>query len=505
MSGEQLIIAALGIPLICTLGVWLFRGAPDVRETFTMFSAIALFVTALSLAFRVNDLGPGETLEWTAVSTMPGFAFAFKLEPLGALFACIASGLWGVNSIYSIGYMRGNNEKHQTRFYMCFGIALFGAMGAAMAANLFTLFVFYEVLTLSTYPLVAHKGDENALRGGRIYLTTLLGTSVGLFLIAIVGTYVVTGMTADGFNAQLATTAFEEGGVLDGKATPLVGSILLLLFVFGIGKAAIMPFHFWLPNAMVAPTPVSALLHAVAVVKAGVFSVLKVAQYTFGMDYLVTLPGREIILIVACFSIVVASLIALTKDNLKARLAYSTVSQLSYVTVGAMLATSAGMMGGALQIAMHAMGKITLFMCAGAIYVATGMTEISQMRGLGRRMPIVFTCFLLGALSIIGVPPLGGSWAKYQLMLGAMDADKAYVVWTLIGSSILNVCYLIPIAVLALMPPSGSPEPANFKREGGAPPLAVLPPVLTAFGCLVLFFGVNILFDFLSPVFGSRS
>jgi multicomponent Na+:H+ antiporter subunit D len=168
-----------------------------------------------------------------------------------------------------------------------------------------------------------------------------------------------------------------------------------------------------------------------------------------------------------------------------------------------MLANGAAMMGGGLQIAMHAMGKITLFMCAGAIYVATGKGNISEMRGLGRKMPVVFTCFLVGALSIIGVPPFGGAWAKYQLMQGAMEADKAYVVWTLIGSSILNVAYLIPIAILALMPPKGSPEPAAYKREGGTPVLAVIPPAITAVGCLVLFFAVNYIYDFLVPVFGS--
>ena len=501
MSGEQLIIAALGIPLFCVAGVRAFRSAPDVRETVTILCAIALFVVALSMALRVHA---GETVAWTAVDAAHGFSFAFRLEPLGALFGCVASGLWIVNSLYSIGYMRGNNEKHQTRFYMCFGLALFGAMGVAMAANLFTLFVFYEALTLSTYPLVAHKGDAAARRGGRIYLTTLLGTSVGLLLLGVVGAYVVTGLTADGFDPALATTDFVKGGILAGKASPLVGSVLLLLFAFGIGKAALMPFHFWLPNAMVAPTPVSALLHAVAVVKAGVFTVLKVAEYTFGPDYLLTLPGRDIVLVVACVTIVAASLIALTKDNLKARLAYSTISQLSYVTAGAMLAVPAGLMGGALQIAMHAMGKITLFMCAGAIYVATGKTEISQMRGLGRKMPIVFGAFLLGSLSIIGVPPLGGGWPKYQLMLGALDADRAYVAWTLIASSILNVCYLIPISILALMPPDGSPEPAAYKRAGGAPPLAVIPPALTAAGCIVLFFAVNLIFNFVLPVFGSR-
>ncbi|MEO1475818.1 MAG: proton-conducting transporter membrane subunit [Pseudomonadota bacterium] len=405
----------------------------------------------------------------------------------------VASGLWIVNSFYSIGYMRGNRERNQTRFYICFAIALFGVMGVAMAGNLFTLFVFYEVLSLATFPLVAHKGDANALRGARIYLMTLLGTSIGLFLVAIVWTYTIAG-----------SLDFVQGGLLNGQVGTGVGGVLLILFAFGIGKAALMPIHFWLPNAMVAPTPVSALLHAVAVVKAGVFSVLKVAIYIFGQDLLNAMPATEWILGIACFTIIVASLIAITKDNLKARLAYSTVAQLAYVTTGAMLADPAGWLGGAIQIVAHASGKITLFMCAGAIYVATGLANISDMRGLGRRMPIVFIAFFIGALSIIGIPPLAGDWAKYELMQGAADADKSYVVAVLIISSLLNVAYLLPIPILALMPPPGTPEPAPFKRPEGAPFFTVAAPVFTAGLCFVLFFTVGYLGEFLTPAVGVR-
>lgn len=490
MSNELLISLILIVPLLVSGAVYLFNTIPDVREASTIVGAVTLFLLCGLMAMRV---GAGQDVSLESPEVALGLTFAFKLEPLGAMFALIASGLWILNSLYSIGYMRGNRERNQTRFYICFGLALFGAMGVAMSGNLFTLFVFYEVLTLSTYPLVAHKGDENARRGARIYLLTLLGTSIGLLLAAVVWTFALAG-----------NLDFVDGGLLAGKVGPTLGGVLLLLFAFGVGKAALMPFHFWLPNAMVAPTPVSALLHAVAVVKAGVFTILKVSVYVFGLDLLSALPATEIILWVGCFTIVVASLIALTKDNLKARLAYSTVSQLSYVTVGAMLANTAGASGAALQIAMHAMAKITLFMCAGAIYVATGKTEISQMRGLGKKMPIVFTCFLIASLSIIGVPPLGGSWAKYELMQGAIDADKVYVVFVLIASTLLNVAYLLPIAILGLMPPNpGQVEVAGFKRPGGAPALTVIPLAITATGCFVLFFGVNVISDFISPVFGA--
>ena len=492
MSGEVLILAALILPLVTMAGIYLTGRFPDVREGVTLVGAGALFVVACLLTGTITG---GEPAEYVLGTVVPGLDLAFKLEPLGAMFALVASGLWIVNSFYSIGYMRGNKERHQTRFYMCFAIALMGAMGVAMASNLFTLFVFYEVLTLSTFPLVAHKGDANALRGGRIYLMTLLATSIGLLLVAIIWTATLAG-----------SMDFVPGGLLAGVegVTPVIASALLILFAFGIGKAALMPVHFWLPNAMVAPTPVSALLHAVAVVKAGVFTMAKVGIYVFGIDLLADTPARDFVLFMACFTIVVASLIALTKDDLKARLAYSTVGQLAYVTAGVMLANEAGMMGGALQIPAHAFGKMTLFMCAGAIYVATGKKAISEMRGLGRRMPLVFTAFLIGSLSIIGLPPLAGGWPKVLLMLGASESGDAYVAWVLIISSLLNIAYLLPIAFLGLMPPHGTPEPAPYKRPEGAPALAVAAPVFTAVGTLVLFFFMGELYDFLLPAIGGQ-
>ncbi|MEL7547141.1 MAG: proton-conducting transporter membrane subunit [Pseudomonadota bacterium] len=492
MSETFAIVAALVLPLLIFVGIYLAGRLPNVREAVTLIGAGLLFLVVLQL---VGMVGAGERPELVLWSALPGLTFAFKVEPLGALFAVVASGLWIVNSFYSIGYMRGNRERNQTRFYMCFAIAIFGAMGVAMAGNLFTLFVFYEILTLSTYPLVAHKGDEAAQRGARIYLLTLLGTSIGFLLVAIIWTASVAG-----------SLDFVPGGLLAGveDLSPVIASTLLVLFAFGVGKAALMPFHFWLPNAMVAPTPVSALLHAVAVVKAGVFTILKVAIYIFGEDLLNETASREFILAIACFTIIVSSLIALTKDNLKARLAYSTVSQLAYITCGAMLADAAGFMGGALQISAHAVGKITLFMCAGAIYVATGATNISQMRGLGRKMPLVFTAFFIASLSIIGIPPLAGDWPKYELMQGAADAGLDYVPIVLIFSSLLNIAYLLPIPILALMPPPGGPAPVAFKRPGGAPMLTVAAPCVTALLCFLLFFAIGPLSAFLEPATGVR-
>ena len=493
MTPDTLILAALGLPLLMALGIFAAGQFPNVREGITLVGSVSLFAIVIALTVQVAG---GAQPAIVLGSAAPGLDFAFKLEPLGMLFALVASGLWIVNSLYSIGYMRGNRERNQTRFYICFALAICGAMGVAMAGNLFTLFVFYEVLTLSTYPLVAHKGDDKARRGGRIYLLTLLGTSIGFFLTAVIWTWTIADKNLD----------FVQGGLLAGMdISPVTASALLLLFAFGIGKAALMPFHFWLPNAMVAPTPVSALLHAVAVVKAGVFTVLKVSVYIFGADMLRETPATQWVLIAACFTVVVASLVAMTKDNLKARLAYSTIAQLSYVTAGAMLANEAGFMGGALQIPAHAAGKITLFMCAGAIYVATGAVNISQMRGLGRRMPIVFIAFFIASLSIIGVPPLAGAWPKFQLMVGAGDAGLVWVSAILIISSLLNIAYLLPIPILALMPPPEKDgtivEPIAFKRPGGAPMLTVAAPLFTAILAFALFFFSGEIGDFLSPAF----
>ncbi|HAQ35622.1 MAG: cation:proton antiporter [Maricaulis sp.] len=479
MTPELALAIAIALPAIGAVMIGLLGRWPNIREGATLITAVLL---AVNVGYLISVAGEGAELVLLPVTD--GLSLSFRLEPLGALFAAVASGLWIVNSLYSIGYMRGNEEKNQTRFYVCFAIALASAMGVALSANLVTMFLFYEALTLSTYPLVAHKGDAKARKGAAIYLGILLGTSIGLLLPAIIATQYFAG-----------TNEFTRGGIL-GDVAPLISGILLVMFTFGIGKAALMPVHPWLPNAMVAPTPVSALLHAVAVVKAGVFAVLKVATYIFGPAVIAAAPTSEPLAWIAAISIVLASVIALTKDNLKARLAFSTVSQLSYVTLGAMLASPLALMGAALQIVMHAWGKITLFMCAGAIYTATKKTEISDMRGLGKLMPWTFGAFAVGAFSIIGLPPFGGTWPKFFLMQGSLEAGHVALIGALIASSILNIAYLMPIPGRAFF---GYEPDAPLKKK--PPVLAILPPVITAAGTLVLFFLIGPLTEFLSPVF----
>ena len=487
MSSELLIQLSLGLPLIAVVLIYLFGQVPNLREACTIGVSIALFVVTVMLAQRV---AAGETPTWFIGEVLAGFRIEFSIEPLGMLFALVASGLWILTTIYAIGYMRGHHEKNQTRFFACFAVAIFAALAAAYSANLFTLFVAYEVMTISTYPLVTHHGDEKAKRGGRVYLGILLSTSVAFFMLAIAWTQNIAG-TLDFKSGGILQPALESGEV---TLTQLAG--LLGLFAFGIGKAALMPFHRWLPAAMVAPTPVSALLHAVAVVKVGVFSILKVSIYIFGHDLICVNELGTWLCYLAAASILIASLVAMTKDNLKARLAYSTISQLAYITLGAMIATPESVIGSGMHIAMHAVGKITLFFCAGAIYVAAHKTDISDMRGLGRAMPFTFAAFFIAAISIIGLPPGGGAWSKWFLAVGSVKEGHLVLMGALMVSSLLNIAYLIPIPVRAFMAAEDGKK-IEFKE---APLMCVVPLCITAVGSVVLFFVAQWIYDFLLPI-----
>ncbi|MCF6353485.1 MAG: hypothetical protein L3J26_00010 [Candidatus Polarisedimenticolaceae bacterium] len=472
MSAETLLLTILLLPLVGAVGIIAARHNPNIREGVTLVTASLIAILVLIMACRFLD---GEAFAFTVMEPLPGVAIAFEIEALGMLFALIAGLLWVVTSIYSIGYMRSNNEQNQTRFFAAFAVSIAATMGIAFASNLFTLFLFYELLTLATYPLVAHAGTPEAKRGGRVYLGILLGTSIGFFLLGIMVTWVLTG-----------SVDFQEGGILAGHIDPAWAGLLYAFFLFGIGKAALMPFHRWLPAAMVAPTPVSALLHAVAVVKAGVFTLLKVTIYIFGSDFILSNDVTGGLIWVAAATILIASLIAMTKDNLKARLAYSTVSQLSYIALGAMLASKAGLIGASMHIAMHAFAKITLFFAAGAIYVAAHKKLVSELNGLGRAMPITFAAFFIGTLSIIGLPPFGGMWSKWYLGLGAVEAAQLSLLAVLMISSLLNIIYLLPIPIRAFFSKPDSGE--HYTQIAEAPKPMLLAMIITSTACVVLFF-----------------
>jgi multicomponent Na+:H+ antiporter subunit D len=467
-------LLAVLVPLLVIPVLMSSSRRPNVREAWVFAAGVLMFGLVVSMTPVILA---GHRIELTLFRLMPGADIAFRVDGLGMLFALVASSLYIVTSLYSIGYMRGLKEHGQTRFVSFFALAIGSTIGAAFSANLVTLYLFYEILSLATYPLVAHHEDETSRVSARRYLTFILGTSIGLVLPAMIYCYHVTG-----------TLEFSTAGIFAGQLSRPGATVLLLMFVFGFAKAGIMPFHSWLPAAMVAPTPVSALLHAVAVVKVGVFSIVRVLTGIFGVDLLGAFNLGTLIMVIAAFTILVSSCIALSQDELKRRLAFSTISQLSYIVFGVAMLSSMGRLGGVIHILMHAFGKITLFFCAGAIFVATGKKYISQMKGLGRQMPVTFAAFFIGSLGVIGLPPTGGFYSKWNLILGTLEAGQTGFMVILLISSFLNAFYFLPIVFQGFF---GKPDDAPLNapvavREANL--CLVVPLAVTALASIALFF-----------------
>ena len=485
MNPDLLLLLCLGAPLCGTVLLPLLRHYPNLRESITIAMSLTLFAINLQLyAVLISGTSPQVVL----APLLPQAPLILRIEPLGMLFALIASGLWIATAVYSIGYMRYCNKPRQTRFYSFFMLSITATMGIAFAGNLVTLFVFYELLTLATWPLVTHSGTLKAYSAGKTYLTLLLGTSIGLQLLAILWTWSLTG-----------DMTFREGGIVGDALSPALAGVLFVLFVFGIGKVAMMPFHRWLPAAMVAPTPVSALLHAVAVVKAGGFAVLKIAVYVIGVDTLAASWASTAMMWIAALTIILGAFVAMRQDNLKARLAYSTISQLAYIVLGAALANTWGILGGGLHIMTHAVGKITLFFCAGVILISAHKTRISQMQGLGRTMPLTMIGFLIGSLSIIGLPPFAGTWSKFLLAVGMVDTGQVALLAVLILGSLLNIGYLLPIPIRAFLAPlPNAAEGENKTIE--APLLCLFGIGITASCCVLLFIFPRWAYDLLNLI-----
>ncbi len=445
----------------------------NLREAWSIAASIFMFLVVVSM---LPDILAGRIIEFNTEFFLlaPSISIVFSVDPLGEFFAFIATSLWIVTNVYSIGYMRNLHEHNQTRYFFAFAVCVAGAAGVALAGNLVTLFIFYELLSLGAYPLVIHHESDEAMRSGRKYLFYVLFGGV-LVLGASIMTYVLTG-----------TTTLTEPGILStGVASPAFLKLLFATFIMGFGvKAAIMPFHSWLPSAMVAPTPVSALLHAVAVVNAGVFGVTRVVYNVFGFDLMHELGLNIPLAIAASITILMGSIFALRQDNLKLRLAYSTVSQLSYMILGVAIMTPDASLGGIVHIANQAMMKITLFFCAGAIFVHTGKKKISEMVGIGHSMPITMGAFAIGAAGMIGLPPVAGFITKWYIMKGAILADQIVFAFVLVGSSLLNAAYFIPPVYTAFFykPKSGG------KKINEAPMSMVIPLVITAI--LSLIFGL---------------
>jgi multicomponent Na+:H+ antiporter subunit D len=462
-----IVVSILGALLIARTG----ERRANLREVWSVAAGVLKLAIVLSM---VPDILAGRTLHFALFHILPGIEIAFRVDAFGVLFALGASVLWIATSFYSIGYMRALEEHAQTRYFVCFALALSATMGVAFSANLFTLFLFYEALTLATYPLVGHKETPEAKAGARKYVIYLLGAAKLFLMAAIILTYNVAG-----------TLDFRPGGILPASALtadPMLLRIVFALFLFGFAKNAVMPLHSWLPAAMVAPTPVSALLHAVAVVKTGVFSTLRVFLFVFGPDTIRQLGVDQLALGVASVTILAGSLMALRQDNLKARLAFSTISQLSYIILGAALLNRSGVLGGVSHVTNHAVSKITLFLCAGSIYVSTHKTEISQLSGLAKRMPFTMAAFALASLSLIGIPPASGFISKWYLALGSVERGSMWLLGVLLVSSLLNAAYLGPVVYKAYFEEAPDVGHTQIKEV----PWMVIPLVLTAAASLLL-------------------
>lgn len=483
MNNEMLYISkipffAVMVSLAAVPLILLSDKRPNLRESWTLIAAFIKFALVFSL---VPAAVQGYIAEINLLEISPGIHLALRADQFGVFFALIASGLWIFTSFYSIGYVRGNSEKKQTRYFASFAVCLSATIGVAFSANLLTFIVFYEILTIATYPLVIHKETPEAISGGRKYLAYTL--TAGLCLIAASAwVYDLTG-----------TMDFAAGGILNNVyLSPSSAVPLFLLFLAGVGvKAGIMPLHGWLPSAMVAPTPVSALLHAVAVVKSGVFAVIRVVGFVFGPGVMNSFGLNTMLAVFAGTTIILASLIALKQDNLKARLAYSTVGHLSYIVLGAALLTGTGFLGGILHIATHATMKITLFFCAGAIYVNLHRENVSQLNGIGKIMPWTMGAFAVGALGLAGVPPVNGFLSKWFLALGALEADHIIILVIFIISGLLNAAYLFPIVYRAFFK-----EGEGLEGYGEAPVFMVVPLVSTAVFSLLLGLNPDFIFNF---------
>ncbi len=437
-------LAAVLVSLVATGLILASYRSPNIREGWTILAALGKFGIIASMLPGVLN---GTVYVSNLGTIVPGVDFVLRADPLGMLFATLASLLWIFTAFYCIGYMRGLNEHGQTRFFASFAASVSAAIGIAFSGNLLTIFVFYEMLSVATYPLVAHDETAEARAAGRKYLAyTFFGGGV-LVLAGTVLVYWLTSLTGE------ATVDFTAGGIAAlANADPNAASITFIILAIGFGvKAGLMPLHQWLPVAMVAPTPVSGLLHAVAVVKSGAFGVARVVLDVFGPELVFQLGVGLVIGTIAAITLTAASLIAIRKDHLKQRLAYSTVSQLSYIILGLSLFGWYGLVGALLHIPAHAFMKLTLFFCAGCIHVETHTDYISQMAGIGKRMPVVMGAFTVAAAGMAGIPLLAGFVSKYYMLIGGIEMGgfALYLVGALLLSGVLNIVYFWPVVYTA--------------------------------------------------------
>ncbi|MFL1781260.1 Monovalent cation/H+ antiporter subunit D/L family protein [Candidatus Hepatincolaceae symbiont of Richtersius coronifer] len=461
MHMNTLLSITVLIPFISIIPVILLNNRPNLREATSIILAILNTILLLLLFFR-HTLGENAFLKFIQINDI--IYFGLYTEKLNILFALLVNFLWVLSIIYSLGYLRAHHEKNQTRFFVFFALAIGSTLGLAFSANLLTLFLFYEILTLSTFPLVAHNINNNNKKQVATYLGVLIVSSMTLLLAGIILTYVYTGQGN-----------FTPNGLYNAKhLNPYLVIGIFLLFLFGLAKTAIMPLHKWLPAAMVAPTPVSALLHAVAVVKAGAFALIKIVLYIFGIEYMSSVINSvssvNWLLIIPAITIILASVIALFQTNLKKMLAYSTIGQLSYIVLAITLFSPTSVLGGFLYIFAHAFSKITLFFAAGSLIALAHKEDISELNGIAKKMPITILAFSVGALSLIGFPLTIGFIGKIFIIKGILESEQYFALIAIIISTVLNCIYLLPVIFRAFFSKDQHIIPTSLDHLALSPP-----------------------------------
>lgn len=477
-----LFLLPIFLPVLVAVG--LARWRPGAASRFW----ILMLTTTLNLALVTVLITRFYGLQVTVLRIAEGIDLAFRIDHLSQFFALLVSVLWVFTSLYALEYMK--HEGRENQFFTFFLASLGITLGIAFASNLLTFYLFYELLTLATYPLVVHNGSEKALASGRNYLLySFLGASAALFAMILI-------------YQQTHSLEFTPGGLLalQGGQTGLPLAALFILMALGFGvKAAIFPFHSWLPQAMVAPTPVSALLHAVAVVKSGLYAVIRTTYYIFGASVVRETGGQQVLAGLIVISILMGSFLALRQENLKMRLAYSTVSQLGYVLLGLMLLNREALVGSLMHLLSHALIKITLFYCAGAIMYQTHKTDVSQLKGLGQTMPYTMVSFTLASIALVGIPPTKGFVSKWILVRGALESGNALYPAVLLISALLTALYLLPVISNAFFRPAeGLPADGSAPHSQEAPWKMLLP--ILAISLLTITLGL-----FPNPVRGFMS
>jgi multicomponent Na+:H+ antiporter subunit D len=451
-------------------GVMIFFLSDHHQRLRTTLNMLGVTLKLILIGVMIAGLLKGRDYLFT-LTLLPGMDLILHADTMSVLITALSGILWFVTTVYAIAYLE-DSPQPRSRFFGFFSFCVSATIGIALSGNLITFLIFYELLTLSTYPLVVHRGTPDSMRAGKIYLAYTL-TGGAFLLIGVAWLRSIAG-----------PLTFVQGGILDAWPVAYHGAFkaIFFLLIAGLGvKAAIVPLHGWLPSAMVAPAPVSALLHAVAVVKAGAFGIVRVVYDVFGIEFASQLGLLTPLAAVAAVTIIYGSVRALSQDGLKKRLAFSTVSQVSYIALGAGILGPIATIGGIVHLVHQGLMKITLFFCAGNLAETIGVHKVSEMNGVGRRMPWTMAAFTVGALGMIGVPPIAGFVSKWYLGTGSVAAGADWVIVVLGASSLLNAMYFLPILHRTwFREPDGAwarkPAPRGLEVHW----MLLMPPVLTA-------------------------